>query len=75
MQYTVHAHSLVLINLSSRLLVYGAFNRLAEGLTFRGSNPSGGREIFLARPERPRGPPSRLYGGCQVFRRVKVAGA
>jgi hypothetical protein len=40
--------------------------RLATGLTIRGSNPSGG-EIFRTRPDRPWGPPSLLYNGYRVF--------
>jgi len=39
---------------------------LATGWTVRGSNPGGG-EIFLTRPDRPWGPPSRLYKGHRVF--------
>jgi len=42
--------------------------------TVRGSNPRGG-EIFLTRPDRPWGPTSLLYNGCQVsFPGVKRAG-
>jgi hypothetical protein len=39
--------------------------RLATGWTVRGSNPSGG-EIFDTCPDRPWGPPSRLYNGYRV---------
>ena len=40
--------------------------RLATGLTIRGSNP-GGVEIFHNRSERPWGPPSLLYNIYRVF--------
>ena len=37
----------------------------ATGWTVRGSN-SGGRDIFLTRPDRPWNPPGCLSKGCQV---------
>ena len=40
--------------------------RLATGLTVRGSNPSGG-EIFRTCPDGPWGPPSLLYNGNRLF--------
>jgi hypothetical protein len=43
------------------------------GLTVRGSKPCGS-EIFLARPDRPRGPPRLLYKGYRVFPGGKAAG-
>ena len=48
--------------------------RLATSWTFRGSNPGGG-ENFRTRPDRPWGPPSRLYNGYRVFPGGKAAGA
>jgi hypothetical protein len=44
------------------------------GWTVRRSGP---REdaIFRSRPDRPRGPPSLLYKGYQIFRGVKAAGS
>jgi hypothetical protein len=42
------------------------YMRLATGWTVRGLNPGGG-EIFRTCPDRPRGPPSLLYNGYQVF--------
>jgi len=48
--------------------------RLATGLTVRGSNPSGG-EIFRTRPDRLWGPPSLLCSGHRVsFLGVKRPG-
>ena len=42
--------------------------------TVRGSNP-GGSEIFRTSPDRPCGPPTRLYNGHRVFPGGKAAGA
>ena len=47
--------------------------RLATGWTVRGSNPGGGRDV-RTRPDGPRGPPSLLYVGYQVFPGSKAAG-
>jgi hypothetical protein len=48
--------------------------RLATGWTIRRSN-SGRGEIFRIRPDRPWGPPSLLYNGCQFsFSQVKRPG-
>jgi len=44
----------------------GRVQRLAKGWTVQGSNPGGG-EIFRTCPDRPRGQPSLLYNGYQVF--------
>jgi hypothetical protein len=44
------------------------------GLDSPGSNPGMG-EIFRARPDRPRVPPSLLYNGYRVFPGGKAAGA
>ena len=46
---------------------------LATGWTVQGSN-TGGCEIFLARPARPRGPPSLLRNGYRVFPGGKTPG-
>jgi hypothetical protein len=48
--------------------------RLAQSVDDPGSNPGRG-ERFRTRPDRPRGPPSLLYNGYQVFRGGKAAGA
>jgi len=49
--------------------------RLAIGCTVRGSSHSGS-EILCTRPERPWGPPSRLYNGYRVtFPRLKQLGS
>jgi hypothetical protein len=47
--------------------------QLTTDWTVRGSNAGGG-EFFRSRPDRPWGPPSLLYYGCQVFPGVKEAG-
>jgi hypothetical protein len=48
--------------------------RLATGLTVRGSNPVVG-EIFRTRPARPWGTPRPMYNGKRVFLGGTAAGA
>ena len=47
----------------------------ATGWIVRGSNPSGGSEIFRTRPDWPWGTPSLLYNRYRVFPGGKAAGA
>jgi hypothetical protein len=51
-----------------------SLQRLATGLTVRGSNPGGG-DIFRTCPDRPWGSPSLLYSEYRVFPGGKATGA
>ena len=69
-----HSSPSVPAGMSSRRFTFTFISAVATGLTDRGLNPCGS-EIFLTRPDRPRGPSSLLHKGYRIFSVGKAAGA